>query len=128
MTTSQTEICHFFKKHGWCRFKDKCKFKHVGLPAESRQNSTNSSQPTRYQGTCDHCGEQGHKKQECFRLIAEQTRHGSNGQYDNDSKRNQTAYLEVEEDFETTFVLETTYNDGCTSKNPPDLNVDNGRE
>ena len=29
-STSQTEICHFFKKHGWCRFKDKCKFKHVG--------------------------------------------------------------------------------------------------
>mgnify|MGYP001026010772 CR=1 FL=1 len=115
----KTQICQYFKKTGKCRFGDKCRNIHVsgGLPhsnssssapgssqrqSSGRQNTPRDSRSTKFQGNCNHCGIKGHMKKDCFKWKAEQSRK----QHD----REQTTYIEVDEDFEHTFML-TTYSE-----------------
>ena len=54
------EICRTYARTGKCKFKNRCRFKHIDKPSGNR-----------FKGKCNYCGIKGHKEAQCYKKKRE---------------------------------------------------------
>jgi hypothetical protein len=59
--------CYFFKKHGHCKFGDRCRYKHVAGTGNSSSNEEKKNNPKSTELRCTYCKYTGHHRNDCAR-------------------------------------------------------------